>query len=581
MYCEMCGAVNDDNAKKCKKCGFSFTDSADSTKEEFTQNVEKFKEDNYETIRKKSQAEKVVIGASNVAKSTGKTVGKFPLPVKILACLAIVVGIVFGVYYYIQTNNFFVPEKNEQTGETYYVYYKSGYKILDAPLYLRGKHYRVDASGKRMDDEVYVDNDGNSYYYGVDGVMKENEWFDLDGERKYADDNGIILMNQWWDEYYLDNEGNITYDKEIGDYYVGGDGKRVKNTWMNDHFYGSDGLMLKNTRSTDEQKLKLDQNGNIIYDPTIQIHSKNYRFGSTIVFGAIEQDGNEANGPEPIEWILLRGHQDEALLLAKDVLLAKAYQIEEYSNTTNNEWKNSYVKNWLNGHFYGEAFDDIDKKFILSNDEDLGTVFAPSIHELETFLPNQRFRIAFPSKVANIATEKSVVNKEAAIYWLRDDGKNPMHKAFVTDIGDIVIDDTSDKIALSNYYNSDISVNGHSGTSDLSDILKDLGYDLAEEALEAVLPGWLAKIINKTGLTKSVMDIVWDILGLNPIDKEKIKDLPKIDPGELDDNLKMEDLLDEKIPERVVENPYKNVGLITNQFVGVRPMIIVNMGINR
>ena len=33
--------------------------------------------------------------------------------------------------------------------------------------------------------------------------------------------------------------------------------------------------------------------------------TKQYEIGETLMFGSYEQDGDEENGPEPIEWIVL------------------------------------------------------------------------------------------------------------------------------------------------------------------------------------------------------------------------------------------------------------------------------------
>lgn len=594
MYCEMCGAVNDDNAKKCKKCGFSFTESLENDKQDFDKNINKFKEDNYETIRKKNVVDK----AAAAANDTTKKVSKLPLPVKIVACLAIVAGLGYGIYYYIQTNNFFTPEKNPQTGETRYIYIRKGHKIINAPLYLRGKNYRVDIDGYRIEDELYTDNENNQFYYDKDGVMKENEWFELDGEKKFADEKGIILKNQMKNDYYLNDEGNMVKDQAVrvgnDDYYFGQDGRCVRDTWNNDHFYGRDGKMLKNTRSTDEKQLKLDQNGNIVYDPTIQIHGKNYRFGSTITFGSYEQDGNEANGPEPIEWYLLQGHQDEAILLSKRVLLAEPFQIEEYANDTNNEYKTSYVGQWLNGHFFDTAFDSIDKKYVKNGE--FGKVFIPSAHELEMHVPNQMWRIAYPVKTAEIASEKSVRYKSAAVYWLRDDGANAKHKAFVTDAGDIITDDLSSNIRVS-YGESTVVGHTNSLESAISNMAGDLlnnivntqgkkvAGQVVESAVSAIAPGWLAGIINSTDLPSQVGDAIWGMISGETSESEAGRvavesNIPENTQSNQFQNKTITEVFNTKLPERSVANPYKDVGLITNKFIGVRPMLIIDIQTN-
>ena len=83
-----------------------------------------------------------------------------------------------------------------------------------------------------------------------------------------------------------------------------------------------------------------------------------YKHGDVFFFGKYEQDGNKDNGPEPIEWIVLRDTGNEVILLSKYVLAHKAFD-------TSGEmfiWEDSTLCQWLNNEFYNEAFSNDEKR---------------------------------------------------------------------------------------------------------------------------------------------------------------------------------------------------------------------------
>ncbi len=71
-----------------------------------------------------------------------------------------------------------------------------------------------------------------------------------------------------------------------------------------------------------------------------------------IVFGAYEQDGDESNGPEPIEWVVLDKNEKGTLLTSRYVLDAQAYH-SEFVDVT---WENCTLRRWLNTIFLNRAF---------------------------------------------------------------------------------------------------------------------------------------------------------------------------------------------------------------------------------
>ena len=89
--------------------------------------------------------------------------------------------------------------------------------------------------------------------------------------------------------------------------------------------------------------------------------------GDIVEYGEYEQDGNEDNGKERIEWIVLESTPTKAVLVSKYGLEGVKY--DEYEAKKNGycytEWKTSLFREWLNGFFYNEAFTESEKKRIV------------------------------------------------------------------------------------------------------------------------------------------------------------------------------------------------------------------------
>ena len=90
--------------------------------------------------------------------------------------------------------------------------------------------------------------------------------------------------------------------------------------------------------------------------------------GDIIRFGRYEQDGNEANGPEEIEWIVLKADSGEGTLL-----MISRYCLDSvpYNETRGGvTWAASSMRAWLNGEFISTAFSDRDRERILKTELD-------------------------------------------------------------------------------------------------------------------------------------------------------------------------------------------------------------------
>lgn len=85
----------------------------------------------------------------------------------------------------------------------------------------------------------------------------------------------------------------------------------------------------------------------------------------TVTFGTYEQDGNTANGAEPIEWYVLDKQDGKVLLISKYILDAVPYDdayvgypwgMTNPRPVTDTVWADCSLRSWLNGAFINGAF---------------------------------------------------------------------------------------------------------------------------------------------------------------------------------------------------------------------------------
>lgn len=86
--------------------------------------------------------------------------------------------------------------------------------------------------------------------------------------------------------------------------------------------------------------------------------------GEIVTFGHYEQDGDESNGPEPVEWIVLRIKDGGATLLSKYALDARPFS-EDADRTT---WDVCTLREWLNADFIDAAFTEREQALLLTAD---------------------------------------------------------------------------------------------------------------------------------------------------------------------------------------------------------------------
>ena len=136
--------------------------------------------------------------------------------------------------------------------------------------------------------------------------------------------------------------------------------------------------------------------------PSDMIDGKDVKVGSVVVFGSYEQDGDEGNGPEPVDWVVLANDGGNLFLLSRYALDAKPFHSEGRGT-----WDVSSLRTWLNGDFYETVFSGEEQALVQTtkvtadpnpqSKMEPGTdtedkVFLLSTAEAEEFFPSDRER---------------------------------------------------------------------------------------------------------------------------------------------------------------------------------------------
>ena len=154
--------------------------------------------------------------------------------------------------------------------------------------------------------------------------------------------------------------------------------------------------------------------------------------GSTVLFGAYEQDNNRENGPEYIEWLVLDQSGSTRLLISKYALDSILYQDGFAENGCT--WNTSTIRAWLNGPFLSSAFSAGEQQLILRTtvpadpnpfypvDNGMSTldkVYLLSIPEVCQYFPTNRDRLCVPTRYAIVHSAYMSSSGNHCWWWLR------------------------------------------------------------------------------------------------------------------------------------------------------------------
>ena len=169
----------------------------------------------------------------------------------------------------------------------------------------------------------------------------------------------------------------------------------------------------------------------------------------TIKFGSYEQDNDVSNGKEEIEWIIMDKTDNSYLLLSKNILDCKNFNVENNFVT----FSNSTLCGWLNNDFYNAAFDNDMKKYIV-NDEGFSNLKynKVSLLDLETCLKNFGDKQPTNEKLQSFGTEYAINNGlevdnnknkttyKMGSYFLSDNGETKDKAVWVGIYGHIYVE---------------------------------------------------------------------------------------------------------------------------------------------
>ncbi len=187
----------------------------------------------------------------------------------------------------------------------------------------------------------------------------------------------------------------------------------------------------------------------------VLVELENAEKGNLVEFGAYEQDGNEENGKEAVEWLVLEVKDGKALLLSRYGLDFRPFD----ESGKEAAWENCSLRAWLNTEFYENAFtqeewDSIEWTTLKNNGGAKDTedkVFLLSVEEAEQYFEKDEkgadgrdynvHRVAAPTKSALQKDNNTVYNGSwydgNSPYWLRTTGSFPIAAAIVDYNGDI------------------------------------------------------------------------------------------------------------------------------------------------
>ena len=93
---------------------------------------------------------------------------------------------------------------------------------------------------------------------------------------------------------------------------------------------------------------------------------QNAQVGDIIEIGNFEQDGDVANGAEPIEWMVIADEDGKKLLLSKYIPMPLGNMMYDVfpGGGVNYTWAECGIRTYLNGDFYEAAFTDEERELI-------------------------------------------------------------------------------------------------------------------------------------------------------------------------------------------------------------------------
>ena len=174
-----------------------------------------------------------------------------------------------------------------------------------------------------------------------------------------------------------------------------------------------------------------------VWMPALAQAENTFTVGSVVTLGSYEQDNNLDNGKEPVEWIVLEVKGDQALLISRLCLDARAYNTDFVRMT----WAKCTLRTWLNDTFLKETFSADEQARIpavtITNpdnhhystpggEDTTDQIFLLSEAEAYQYFPDVATRPGQPTEYAK--AQGAYVNEKNGNtwWWLRSPGVRPI-----------------------------------------------------------------------------------------------------------------------------------------------------------
>ena len=157
--------------------------------------------------------------------------------------------------------------------------------------------------------------------------------------------------------------------------------------------------------------------------------------GSTVTFGAYEQDNDISNGKESIEWRILNIQSDGVTLISEYALDCQPYNTTD-ENTT---WESCSLRAWLNSTFINEAFTAEEQALIGDTNVEFGEINTLSVIPPSGTTRDKAFIISLSefwkaskngilnkicTPTAYAVAQGGLLDYGSTYWWLRNQGKD-------------------------------------------------------------------------------------------------------------------------------------------------------------
>ena len=165
-------------------------------------------------------------------------------------------------------------------------------------------------------------------------------------------------------------------------------------------------------RALDKKRGCVDYNK----DATMSAQWLTYPPEMTVKMGKFEQDNDLSNGPEEIEWDVIKYEDGKYYVISKYILTAMRFSEDGKKKS----WSDSTLRQWMNGEFLETAFSDEERKYI----QDTYTksvfttdkIFCISYNDLVREIKDMRIKFGKPTPYS-LGKGLKPCGTEEMVYW--------------------------------------------------------------------------------------------------------------------------------------------------------------------